>query len=333
VLVASYPPRVLAHWALANLADLELYMGVVPLAAFGILLVQALSAARMSPELRRIVLLVASVGVGMLATVAVLGASPYGLQRVHERNLFCLVPLVLVCFLGWLEAGLPRPPYATPAVAVVLVLLPLTIPAHAVHTSGEDGIALEWWDTAVGRPSLAIIGMAVVAAVATTAFLISRGRVVLLGVCLAVMAATLVGAERRAVRDANAYRREWRDDGWIDRAVGGDAQVVALWTRSSTAEFYPQIQGFWADEFFDRSVRDLASLGGPLPDGLPVRTLDIRSDGCLETDFASPPRYAVVEASRPLLAPIVRTSPSGRAILYRLPSGSNGACLVRLARR
>jgi hypothetical protein len=332
VLVASYSPRVLAHWALANVADLDLYVGVVPLAAFGVLFVQAaLSPARLSAELQRLVILVACVGAGMLATVAALGASRYGLGRVHERNLFYVVPFVLICFLAWLEAGLPRPRRTTIAVALVAALLPLTIPASAVKTSGEDGIALEWWDDAFHRARPAIVGMVVIAAIAAAVFLTSRRRIVLLGVCLVALTATLVGAEVRAVTIAGGYRDEWRDHGWIDRAVGPGANVVALWTRPSTgADVYRRIQGLWADEFFNRTVRDVASVGGPLPDGLPVKSLTIGPNGCVKAPFDSPPEYAVVESARPLLAPVVRTSPSGRAILYRLRAGSADACLARL---
>jgi len=56
VLVTSYRLRPLAHWGLANLADIELYLGVIPLAAFGILLARAFSSAALSAELRRLVL-------------------------------------------------------------------------------------------------------------------------------------------------------------------------------------------------------------------------------------------------------------------------------------
>jgi hypothetical protein len=330
VLVASYSARALAHWALANVADLDLYMGVIPLAAFGLLLVQAFSRARLSPDLRRLVILVACVGAGMLATVAVLGASRYGLGRVHERNLFYVVPFVLICFFGWLEAGLPRPRWTAIAVAVVVVALPLTIPAPAVKTSGEDGIALEWWNDAFDRPRAAILGMVAVAAVAAAVFLVSRRRMLILGVCVAAMAATFVGAEVHAVRAATDFRDEWRDRGWIDDAVGADAAVVALWTRPSTgADVYRQIQGLWADEFFNRSVRDVASTGA-LPDGLPFEALTIGSNGCVHAAFPSPPQYAVVESARPLVAPVVRVSPSGRATLYRLGAGASAACLVHV---
>lgn len=334
VLVTSYPPRTVAHWVLANVADVELYVGVIPLAAFGVLLVQALSSARRPRELQRLVILTTCVGAGMLATVGALSASRYGLGRVHERNLFYLVPLVLIAFLAWLEAGFPRPRRTAAAIAVVVALLPLTIPASAVQTSGEDGIALVWWDDMGVRPTIAIAGMALVAAIAATVFLFSRRPKVMVGVCLAALAATLIGGERRAAAVAAGYRDEWSGAGWIDRAVGPDARVVALWVRPSTgAAVYPRIQGLWADEFFNRSVRDVASAGGPLPDGLAVHELTIRPDGCLEATFPSKPRYAVVESGRPLTAHVVRAGPSTRAVLYRLGTGSSAGCLAQLRPR
>src|SRR4029077_413285 len=185
-----------------------------PLAAFGILLVQTLSSACRSPDLRRVVILTTCVGAGLLASVAGLSASKYGLGRVHERNLFYLVPLVLISFLAWLDAGLPRPRRAAAAIAVALVLLPLAIPRFAVGTSGEDGIALEWWDHVPVRATFAIAGMVLFAALAVVVFLLSRRAKTMRGVCLAVLTVTLIGAELRAAHDAAAYRGAWRDSGW-----------------------------------------------------------------------------------------------------------------------
>jgi Dolichyl-phosphate-mannose-protein mannosyltransferase len=329
VLVTSYGLRPLAHWGLANVADLELYLGVVPLAAFGILLVQALSSARLPPQLRSLVILTACLGVGLLATVAALSASPYGLGRVHERNLFYLVPLVLISFFAWLDAGLPRPRRTTTVVAVAVVLLPLTIPVTAVERSGEDGIALVLWADMKIRPAVAIAGMVLVAAIAVALFLRSRHPKVLLGVCLAALAAATVAGEVHAV-DSLGFREPWRDFGWIDRAVGPDARVVALWASKSQREYW-RIEGLWSDEFFNRSVRGVASADGPLPDGLPIQELTIRPNGCLEAAFSSVPQYAVVATERRLTAPVVRVSPSKRAILYRLDSRAfDQRCFARL---
>jgi hypothetical protein len=332
VLVTSYGPRPLAHWAIANLADFELYLGVVPVAAFLVLLVRALSPATPgSPELRRFVVLTACLGVGILTTVAALSASPYGLGRVHERNLFYVAPLVLICFFAWLESGMPRPPDARAAVAVALVLLPLAIPAGAVGMSGEDGIALLLWDDLGLRPTVAIDGMVVMAAILVVVFLRVRRPAIPLGVCVVALAAGLVAGEIHAVHSLASNRDQWRDFDWIDRAVGRDARVVALWATRENR--YRGIEGLWADEFFNRSVRDVASENGPLPDGLPVEELRIRASGCLEATLPWRPQYAVVEAGRPLAAPVVRTSPSRRAILYRLPARSAvPGCFARLRR-
>jgi hypothetical protein len=334
VLVTSYGLRPLAHWGLANLADLELYLGVIPLAAFCILLVQAFSSTSPSPELRRLVLLTACLGAGMLATVAALSASKYGLGRVHERNLFYLAPLVLISFLVWLDAGLPRPRRTTAAVAVALVLLPLAIPASAVKVSGEDGIAVLLWADMKIRSTFAIAGMVLFAALAAAVFLRSRRPTIPLGVCLAALAAATVAGEYHAVDSVTFNRHDWRDFGWIDRTVGLDARVVALWATTRTGPQYSRIEGLWADEFFNRSVRGVASEDGPLPDGLPVEELRIRPDGCLEGALRSSPQYAVVETERPLTAPVVRISPSKRAILYRLDArASDHGCFARLRHR
>jgi hypothetical protein len=332
VLVTSYGPRPFLHWALANLADLELYLGVIPLAAFGVLLVQGLSSASLSPELRRHVVLTACLGAGLLATVAALSASTYGLGRVHERNLFYLVPLILISFFAWLDAGLPRPHDTRTAVAVALVLLPLSIPAAAVGMSGEDGIALLLWEDTKIRQTVAIDGMVLVAAILVAVFLRARRPVIPLVVCLVALAATTGAGESHAVDSLTFHRDEWRDFSWIDRAVGPDARVVALWATRKTT--YSGIEGLWADEFFNRSVRDVASANGPLPDGLPVENMRIRPNGCLEAAFPWSPQYAVVEKAHPLTAPVVRVSPSKRAILYRLDAGaSDHRCFARLRRR
>jgi hypothetical protein len=175
--------------------------------------------------------------------------------------------------------------------------------------------------------------MTLFAAIAAAAFLLSRPKV-MLGVCFAAMIVTLIGGELRVATDASAYRKEWSDSGWIDHAVGPDARVVALWLRPSTnGVLYRLIQGFWADEFFNRSVRDVASAGGRLPDGLPVQKLTIGLNGCLEAVLPSKPQYAVVESARPLTAPVVRTSPSSRAILYRLGARSHDGCVAHLQQR
>jgi hypothetical protein len=333
VLITSYGPRPLAHWALANLADIELYLGVIPLGALGVLVVLALRTSAISTELRRVVVLTACLGFGLFATVAVLSASPYGLGRTHERNVFYLAPLILICFLAWLDGGLPRPRGTAVTIALVLAVLPLTLPIGAVATSsGEDGLALVAWQDHGVMPRRAMHEMAVIAALAAFVFLVARQRKVMLGICLAALTIVLVVGERHVIR-GSPTDAAWRDRGWIDRAVGSDAQVVALWTATPGPQG-SRVSNVWADEFFNRSVRDVASSDGRLPDGLPIETLKIQPDGCLQATFPFRPLYAVVESTEHLAAPVVAINPWTRSALYRLGArASEHTCFARLQQR
>jgi dolichyl-phosphate-mannose-protein mannosyltransferase len=331
VLVASYRPTSIVHWALANTADFELYLGVVPLAAFGILLLPALTSTSLSPALGRVVILTATLGAGVLATVAVLSASPYGLQRIHERNLFYVAPLVLAVFFAWLESGAPRPSRLSAVVATTLVLLPLAIPSNAIAPFGVDGLAvMMWWETGL-RGTAARLAMVAAAALAVAIFLLSPRRAALVGICIAAFAATLVVGELHAA-NAVGDAAQWRDYSWVDRTLGPSARVVALWATTHSGPQFERVGGLWSDEFFNRSVVDVASADGPLPDGLPVETLRIGRDGCLAATFRSRPQYVVVETTRALSGSPVAVSPSGRARLYRLPPGFDPRCFARLRR-
>jgi hypothetical protein len=187
-----------------------------------------------------------------------------------------------------------------------------------------------WWETGL-RGGAARLAMVAAAALALGVFLLWPRRAALLGICIVSLAATLVVGELHA---ANSVRnsRQWRDYSWIDHAVGANAPVVALWATTHSGPQFARVQGLWSDEFFNRSVVDVASADGPLPDGLAVETLRIAGNGCLAAAFRTRPRYVVVESTRPLDASPVAVSPSGRASLYRLPASFDPHCFARLRR-
>jgi hypothetical protein len=156
----------------------------------------------------------------------------------------------------------------------------------------------------------------------------------MIAVLLVAFGVALESGERHAVHAVRASRAIWQDKGWIDRAVTPDARVVALWGTATSQRSYARIERLWADEFFNRSVRDVATANGSLPDGLPAEKLAVGPDGCLTARFPWPAEYAVVDAATPLAAPVVRVSPSEQRILYRIAEQeSPGLCLVRLQRR
>jgi hypothetical protein len=332
VLVSSYSPLSLMRWTLANVADIALYVGVLPAAAFGVVLAGATS--RRSPlsmEHRRMAVLTATLGLALLATVAALSASEYGLGRVHERNLFSLAPLLLIVFFAWLEGGLRRPRHTALIVAIVVALLPLAIPSSAVMKSGIDGLALVWWHAMRVPPPFVVFAIVAFAAVNAILFLRVERASLAIRVCVTVMLVTLVGAELRSYADAAPYADNRKNASWIDKAVGADATVVAIVAARSVARLRSErVHAMWSNEFFNRSVRDVLSAGGQLPDGLPVEPITIRANGCVETRVHA--AYAVVDANTPLDAPIVARNSATHSILFRLKPHDAMACVAHLNR-
>jgi hypothetical protein len=143
LLTVHYGPLGLAKWTLWNVAVYELAMGVIALAVFPLALHGLLRRSASDAE-RSFGTVALALSAGLLVSVAVLSASPYGLGILHERNLFYATPLVLICLTHWLTHGLERPKYAV-AVAAAAVALPATLPEHLVLiTNNVDSPTSAW---------------------------------------------------------------------------------------------------------------------------------------------------------------------------------------------
>ena len=330
VLATGYPLLSTIRWALANLADLELYVGVIPFAAFALTLISACRSAKLSAELRRLVIVSASVCLGMLAATTALSASRWGLGRVHERNFFYVAPLLVIVFLTWIDRGMPRSRRAIVAVAPLVALLPLTIPPTAVSRSGLDALVLFWWQILPG--GLAVLAMTGVTIAGLILFAAIRTPGILVRFCLVLMFVTLLAGEQMEIESGYIHQPSQPNFGWIDDAVGGNSNVVAIWPSSARPTLSPTTDRFWLTEFYNRSVRNVASVGGPFPDGLPAVHLSRDADGCLVGAIRPRPTFAVVDARFPIAAAVVLRDQKARMILYRLPPASAQRCRVRLVR-
>ena len=132
-----HPFRV-GKWAAWNLADYELSLGVIAVAAFPLGLGRLLRRDASESE-RSVGVAVLTLAAGILFSVVVLSASPYGLGILHERYLFYVTPLVLVCLARWLADGLPRPKRAAVLVGVAAVGLVATLPTQiALRSNNVD---------------------------------------------------------------------------------------------------------------------------------------------------------------------------------------------------
>ena len=142
----DYPPGAVAKWFVYHIAELDLYTGVLPFAALILLVVLA----RRLPAAAQ-AFLAATVALGfwlLLEVAAVDQTTTSFVNRVEERNIFYLVPLLVVALLLWIERGMPRPrPWAIVAAAVAAafpILLPLQWMLNVSLVSDTLGL-IPWW--------------------------------------------------------------------------------------------------------------------------------------------------------------------------------------------
>ena len=278
--------QVLRFW-LWHVEELTLYVAVVPVVALALLLSRPrLLPARLEEHLA------ATVALLVTSTLVVAAfASRFASDRVQDRYLFFLAPLLLVVLLAWVERGAPRPPLVLAAGAVVAVGLVVAFPyARFIGEPAKSdtfGLLPLWTanERLVGDSYRLTVLVAAVALVALLAFVPARLAIVvplaLLGLFVVLSRPVWSGPHGvlRAGEGAlfQGIRSVERD--WIDNAVGEDDDDVAvLWTGRADRFTVNQ------NEFFNRRVGDVYYTSAPSPGGLgekPVRIDPV--DGTIRT--------------------------------------------------
>ena len=140
---SDYDLRRVLDFLLYHWAELDLYLGIVPIAAAVLLLGIARG---LDAPLQR--LLAGSVAIAFwLVLVVSVFASKFA-DRIQERNAFVVVPLFLILMLCWIERGAPRPGLLSPAAALAAVLALLVIPFDRfINESAKSDtlMLLPWW--------------------------------------------------------------------------------------------------------------------------------------------------------------------------------------------
>jgi hypothetical protein len=279
------------RWLGYHLAELDLYVAAVPLFALVLLVLRARA---LPPAGQVFVAATVSLAVWMLVAVAMFASEVPDPPRVMERNLFYVVPLLVIALLVWIDLGAPRRRKRALAAAAAVAALPLAVPfdRFLVPEAAADTLALlPWWrvhDAGVETELLAVLAALVAAAAVSLALLMpGPGLLALVGVAFA--ATTLFaqfGARgiETASRSALAAGIGEPDRDWIDRALGSDAGVVFVWTGHASRF------ALWENEVFNRSVRNVYAAEAPLPGDLPeepfaaARAPFAVSDGTLVLD-------------------------------------------------
>jgi hypothetical protein len=301
-LVRGYAVLDVGKWFGWSIATLELSVGVV---AFAALIVAAPLLLRRSSSPPEGALGAAAVAVTFwtVLSVALLSASPYGLDRLHWRNLFVVVPMVLTCLVWWLQNGLPRPgPIAVGAAAAALVL-PALVPERLVtgYFPIDSPPTRPWAELMELAPSLST--WAVVApfvALGVVTFLLARGA------AFPILSVTLAFLAIAAAIDWKSELPRPRAEqlAWIDDALPKGEQVLLVHFDFAEApcprigQTSKQRELVRLTEFFNTSVRRFAHVWGPLvQDGLASPLLTIEPDGSIRRKGADVhARYAVADS-------------------------------------
>ena len=296
----SYDPGTVARFFLYHLAELDLYLGVLPFAAFVLL---TLTARRLEPSLAPFL----AAGIALTASVLLVVAAFASVfaNRIQERNTFVVAPFFLIALLVWVDRGGPRRPRVLAVAAVIAcALLPLAIPWERFIETGatSDTLALLPIWSAFGSLLFDSIDWTVFAGGAVAAILLLLIRSRWLRVLPAVTLLFLLTFSYNVWSGEHGFRQASRGAlfqgirvgprDWIDRALPAGQRAAFVWTGVTDRFVVNQ------NEFFNRSVGPIYYIGGPTPGGLAETELTVdERTGELHAPDGRPiePGYVVTE--------------------------------------
>jgi glycosyltransferase involved in cell wall biosynthesis len=318
----GYRPWPAIHWVVLHVAELDLYLWVLPFAA---LIVLVANARHLDAPLRRFAAAAAALSVWLVLEVGVF-ASRYSL-RIEERNLFYLAPLLLLALFAWIERGQPRPPRAAVAAAGLAAALPGAIPFLGLLniTAQSDTLGLQpWWyvgDALAGRGSVSVVVVLVSLALGAAFLWLPRRWAPVLPVLVAAgfvftwlplelwtHAFPRLGASAYAQGISSGKR------GWIDRAVGSDDRVGVIWAGGNDL-------AVWENEFWNRSVARVYDLGTPMPGGMPSTRVHVeQATGILRGARGETidQRYVLAPTGVDVRGRRIAADPGKNLVLYRV---------------
>jgi hypothetical protein len=277
----GYSAGAVLKWLLWHIAELDLYVGIVPAAAF---LVLALSWRSLDPPQRAFFAAASALSAWMILEVSAFASLP-GVARIEERDMFYVAPFFLIALLLWIDQGAPRSRVGAPLVAAGCGLLVAALSfakVFGVRPTGDTLALLPWWRLQAHGLTLHqvrfVLALAAIAAAALFAILPRRFALVLpllVFVYFVVSQRPIESQLTFASRDVLFQGIRSVPPDWIDRRVGKGADVAAIWTGRTDAHV------IWENEFFNRSVGPVYNVGVAMPGGLASVRVTAGSDGYL----------------------------------------------------
>jgi hypothetical protein len=311
-----------ARSLLLHLAALDLYVGMVPLAALLILGVLSVRRAGVSRELR-VFCAVSITLVGVFTALSawyLVAVYPGSYLRVYDRYEFYVVPLVLIGFLVWIRDGMPRIRGAGVLVALLGVLVPVSrLMGHEAWTRPNALAFLPW--ARIGNSWLVYGSLVVGGTYLAYLFLRSQDGDWLIALVAANFVLVNLFAQSTASHDSRLALRQGLGSeakrSWIDDAVGAEADVTVLWSggrRGSKAW-----STIWENELLNQSVGHVYDLREKLPYDLPEPRLQVQGQN-LYLPSGRPLRahYVLTDLGTPVIGEQVAVNRATGMILRRV---------------
>lgn len=262
-----------------HVAELSLYVLVLPLAATLVLLVRVRS---LDERLQQHLAATVALTVCTVPVVAVF-ASAFSL-RVEERNTFYVAPLLCVALLAWVEHGAPRPRVADALGVVAAGLLVVVFPYDRFLTTSaitDTLMLLPMWSLQdrIGEDWIVVAALALAAALVAAFLLVPRRYalalpLVVLGAWILAIRPIWFGTHgfERFSRGALFQGIREADRDWVDRSLAPGERAAFLWTGRTDRLTVNQ------NEFFNRAVGPVYYVTAPTPGGLPETPVTIDPD-------------------------------------------------------
>ena len=266
-----YDASAVAELFVHHAAELDLYLGVLPVAAFVTVTVLA---RQLGPAVCAFVAAGVAVTIPTLVVVAAFASQFVSPPRIQERYTFFVAPFFLIALLVWVGRSAPGSIVLTAVAAGGAALFPLVVPFERYIETGaiSDTLALLPLWAAFGSLLFDSIDATVLAGgllAAALFVLVPRRYALVLPLVVLIffagMSWNIWDGERgftQASRGALFQGIRTGDRSWIDAVVPNGARVAIVWTGVTDRFVVNQ------NEFFNRSVGPIYYVGGPTPGAL-----------------------------------------------------------------